>query len=871
MPPAIANNILRFTGEAEGDNQIPAGHIIRDVTHRAVKIEKYTLSTFFDSDFRIPDYQRGYEWEEENWSDLWGEIEELFDADENVAETQVADTFFGSMFFAERDGEEVGEEELDVIFDIIDGQQRITTLTILFKIMADELYACTEDDTDLMREFSSEAAAIENQVYRDVSAGVETKPSLIPNRHHKEFFNSMMGEEDDLLEYLLTCDRVHGNTKYDAIRIKNYLDIFGISKESYLSALDDPDYYDDLDDETLRPNLTSNQLSKVKSRQEEAEEEVEKPIIDPDSDLGRSLLSNKVEISDSNQNLMEAYEYFEDELTSRLSDYSSTQKAYAIVNIKNYILHSFEVGYFEVQNDQPRLLMRIFEILNDRGMELKKADVMRTRIVACFRGSNNRDEYVEKWENIVSQFGNERIIEFLRTYFVVKGEASSRGELKDHLLEAFVRDPEDNSEAKLDSRLTSVDDAETFIDELEEYASYYKDITDVNNRGIGLGEDGDEQIEQKSNRIITRLYNADTSIWEPLVVGVYYDIDNGNTGQQHLLEELLEAIESMAIRKFATMDTHTRDRAYANAIGEYQENGLEGDIIQKLTDIESDDPSAVGANLVEALCQSDWRTQWGKQVLRKIVSANFADEEEKQLILRRLNINDDIVHLEHVFPRTPIRSNSDDEYAWFKYFFRTEEENRELQEMISSFIEDEKDEILEEIAAKYERDLGNLTLLRSQENLSIGNKLFDIKAREYLGTDGFCDLRTSEYICGDIFSGKTDMIERCLKLNQIDLDDSEADWVEVAEDIQVEADTKTDLKEEIDQELEELEEELEDLRSDWTYEAVTANRTHLVKEICELIAFDDDEFAGVDFDDISVQETGTKNDIIEANYRRQLS
>jgi len=64
--------------------------------------------------------------------------------------------------------------------------------------------------------------------------------------------------------------------------------------------------------------------------------------------------------------------------------------------------------------------------------------------------------------------------------------------------------------------------------------------------------------------------------------------------------------------------------------------------------------------------------------------------------------------------------------------------------------------------------------------------------------------------------------------------------------------------------------ELESLKQDWNYETVTKNRSHLIRELCEIIAFSDDEFSDVDFQSISEQETTTKNEIITANFRRRL-
>lgn len=871
MTSVIGEKIIKFSGEAEGDHQINFRTIINDIADNSITIRKYQLRTFFNRNFRIPDFQRGYEWGEEQWEELWQEIEALFDADDSVVETSVQDVFFGSMFFAE--SEETDQDEGatdDLVYDIIDGQQRVTTLTILFKILADKIQESLEADASLIRELSAETGNIRELIYEDTSAGAEEKPSLTLNRHNREFFEALMTNQDAQLRYLLSADRLHGNTKENAIRVREYLDKFEIDHEKYLMAVNDPGYYSQFEDTSRRPNLLSSQINELQRLIEESENG-EEPVLDPNQGLGKELLDNKVEVNDENQELLDAYDYFNQLVNEELQRYDSARKrAYALVNVKNYIVYMFRVGYFEVKRDQPRLLMKIFEILNDRGIELKKADVMRTRIVARFRNEDSEKEYVDKWEKVVSEFGSDEIVEFLRTYFVVQGGAKSRGELKNNLLEAFVRDPNDGEDRKLDSQLSSVEKAEVFIDNLVEYAPYYHDIIDPLNRGFDLGDEGDSDIQEECTRIISRLDKAGTSIWEPLVLAFYRDTMEEEIGNQTQLLQLLRAVESISIRKFAVMDTHTRDRAYANAIGEYHNNGINGDVVENLLNIETDDPNAVGERFVEALLQADWRKQWGKQVLRKLVSENFAGDDD-QIVLRQLNQNDNLVHLEHVFPLTPKR-NSEEPYEWYKHFFRTAQES-ELGSLVEEFINQEADEILEDIAEHYQRDLGNLLLLRSKENIKTGNSLFDRKAIDYLQTDGFSELHSSQYIWSNVLQGHIrEDLERYGKLEDIlnmEEEELEEKWDVISDNVRIEAGSSTELIDKIREEIGSLEGQISSLSSEWNYQEVTKNRAYLVKELCESIKISDDEFDEVNFQELSAEVTETKNDIITANFRRR--
>lgn len=69
--------------------------------------------------FLIPQYQRPYRWEKDQCETLWNDIVEVFGNGENIEEY-----FLGSIVAYRNDNKEL---------EIIDGQQRITTFTLLFR------------------------------------------------------------------------------------------------------------------------------------------------------------------------------------------------------------------------------------------------------------------------------------------------------------------------------------------------------------------------------------------------------------------------------------------------------------------------------------------------------------------------------------------------------------------------------------------------------------------------------------------------------------------------------------------------------------------------------------------------------------------
>ncbi|TKX87598.1 DUF262 domain-containing protein [Halorubrum sp. SS5] len=873
----IGDEIINFSDEEAG--RLGYTSVIDDVAERSITIDGYELNSIFGRNFEIPDYQRGYEWEEEQWEELWGELEQLFNVDTERSE-RADDVFFGSMFFSRK---QTGDDDpRDEVYEVIDGQQRITTLSLVFHILYGHLNDAMSEDPSLFGPLSEEPGSIANLVYRDTGAGSGNDPALEPDRHNKEFYEALIAGKEELVKYLFANEVRHPSTKENAITVRKYLSKLGISEEIYFENIDDNDFYERLDDNSRRPNLFQYQtewLEEEDGSEGSEEDDSDESDVSLTEDQKEQILDNKIRVLDTNIKLIKAYEFFDDKISTEMEDADPQEQAFAVTNLKNFILKSFHVGYFEVQGNQPRLLMKIFEILNDRGVELKKIDVIRTRIVGRFRGHSTEQEYIDKWENIVEELGKPEIVnDFLQTFFVSIGDVQSRGDTKNRLLEAFSEE----SGGALEPRLTSTSAAQSFLEDLEKYSKYYHHLIDPDNYGIDLGPDGDDEIEAECNRIITRLNKAGTSIWEPLVLAVYHDVREDAIGQQILLREILRDIESMALRSFAAMDTNIRDSAYADAIGEYHDNGLEGDIRETLTDIEADDPGAVGEELVVAMCQSDWRRGWGKSTLRKICAENMEDEDE--MVRRNLVSDDNLVHLEHVFPQTPPTDGSDD-YKWFINFFQTgsidngdeetetseTEEEVDIQSVVQSLIENENSDALEEIAEDYINDLGNLLLLRYRENIQIGNDLYGDKLVRYNLTDGFCDLRSNQYVCETAMAEDDfDDVEQYSKV--VDTLDAltNNNWEEYAEEFDVDVDSREDFENELKSKKEELSDSVSAFHSMWNYDQVTEHRADLLETLCDSIAFSDDEFEEVDFQELSQDETERRNSVIATNMQRRI-
>ncbi|OBB39166.1 hypothetical protein A5763_27660 [Mycolicibacterium fortuitum] len=116
---------------------------------------EYPLEKVFSSDFEftIPDYQRPYSWGTEQALQLLDDLNGAIDRDSDEP------YFLGSLVLVRDNGRQA---------EVIDGQQRLTTLSILFSVMRD-----VSENDDLAREL--------DQFLREpgkITAGTKAKPRL---------------------------------------------------------------------------------------------------------------------------------------------------------------------------------------------------------------------------------------------------------------------------------------------------------------------------------------------------------------------------------------------------------------------------------------------------------------------------------------------------------------------------------------------------------------------------------------------------------------------------------------------------------------------------------------------------------------------
>jgi hypothetical protein len=161
---------------------------------KTLTAHEHPLIKVFSSDFQftIPDYQRPYRWGTDQVLQLLDDLEESLERDP-------ADPYFlGSLVLIAKGGSE---------YDVVDGQQRLTTLTVLFAVLRDLSDGDVASDLrDLVLE---PGKAI---------AGLSARPRLSLREQDESFFAKYVQEPGHVEDLLSLSDNAAASESQRAIR-----------------------------------------------------------------------------------------------------------------------------------------------------------------------------------------------------------------------------------------------------------------------------------------------------------------------------------------------------------------------------------------------------------------------------------------------------------------------------------------------------------------------------------------------------------------------------------------------------------------------------------------------------------------------------
>ncbi len=114
----------------------------------SIQPQYLSLTKLLDSRlFRIPEYQRAYSWTSKERNDLFSDIEKTFQKGEGGSH------FLAAVVCLRREKQEFGTDEYQIV-EVVDGQQRLTTIIILMKSVVINLNVKKKDEKKLHDELS---------------------------------------------------------------------------------------------------------------------------------------------------------------------------------------------------------------------------------------------------------------------------------------------------------------------------------------------------------------------------------------------------------------------------------------------------------------------------------------------------------------------------------------------------------------------------------------------------------------------------------------------------------------------------------------------------------------------------------------------
>lgn len=197
---------------------------------------EFNIDNLFKGKYNIPIYQRPYSWESEQVKQLLADIEKSYNLNKEYSngkssiKNEEMLLFVGTLFL--KSGHNIKNTYTE--YDIVDGQQRITTITLLFMAILNHLYINNSDD-EAVRE-------IENYLWKKVDRKREKENRVltlgnIDKSMMIDLFDALFAKKD-IIDYAnkkleTDIDAVEKNLLSNLIVINDYLCTFTNIEEYY--------------------------------------------------------------------------------------------------------------------------------------------------------------------------------------------------------------------------------------------------------------------------------------------------------------------------------------------------------------------------------------------------------------------------------------------------------------------------------------------------------------------------------------------------------------------------------------------------------------------------------------------------------------
>ncbi len=526
---------------------------------------KDVLATEFDAYYQIPIYQRPYQWTEENCEKL---LDDLLSSYECYKES---DYFCGSLVLIAIDTD---SKTNATTYDIVDGQQRLSTFILLAKVLA-------------------------------------TLYDKVLNKTSREFLEKSLGDTEGEKRKRLIFNTIGLNAKDD------FQDVLK--------------FFDDLD-ASKGKNSKSNDPSKGKNR----------------------YLKNAICL----KNYLEKNE---------------------IEDINAFIRWLyFKVNFITITCSDTDMALRIFNVLNARGLPLHAIDVFKVELLKKLTEEKEQEELAIRWENLRQKcldngFAMETLFSQHLTYL---HPVTSKEGMKIRLNAQF----DELQKSSLE-----------YLDVVEDFYNAYCEVLEMQDRYAHLlsYKDDDYLCVILCTSILHRYSDQDIEALKELLVKFYYQDWVAGQTRSTRSQTCCNIINALKEKKSV--------EHIASIVKQYlNEKNITQDFKRNLQD----------SNLYTKFYftgKTPKKNSWLKPILI-LMEYSMSDDPKPKRIQMDKNL-----HVEHILPQNPDPSSQ-----WVKDF---SEEERE----------------------RYTHSLANLTLLGGEKNKEASNLDFKDKKKIYMGEENRLD------------------------------------------------------------------------------------------------------------------------------------
>ena len=493
------------------------------MTKGLIEANKGILKKIFSEEFWfiVPQYQRPYVWQEENIQEL---IDDLYYAFENK---QNSEYFLGALVLKRTTEKEFRE------YEILDGQQRLTTLCMMMAVIRD----------------------------------------LIKKPQYKYTLSQMIYQEENELLKVPSRNRIKYNTR-DKVKdfVKDYIIANGSTRKRDLV-----NYHEDT-------NISVSNMAKA--------------------------ISTMHTIFENKENL----------------------ESFAVFLLNNVL-------FIYVSTDNTEDAFRLFTILNDRGIPLSNADILKSINIGEI-GEEDLDEYSKHWEYLEEKYhkGFDRFLSFVRT-ILLKNKPSS------NLLDEYEKNIYQKNILKK---------GKNTIDFLIELDGIYDKIIDLN----------DENLSNEYKNLVTIMkLGLHSDEWIPTVLSYFLKFEYYN------LDEFIKKLEYKFIGDLMSNVSPSKRRENLN------------NIIKTI--------EIVSKENIDILFDNRELFDIDKNIFRKNINGDIYGKKYTKYLLLKMEylMNDNSVYLsnykeisiEHVLPQNPLKKSH-----WRRDF--TEEQRKLWTNKLSNLV-----------------------------------------------------------------------------------------------------------------------------------------------------------------------------------------